>query len=164
MADSIEDCIRKMQSEGRVSSYGVNMDAIGDAQVRECAPGLAMPFSVSADLFCVSCRSMVNEKGFQNVIMNFGQLWGWRRAHFRKARVRRKGKETWETPIDGDAKGFLDCEFVRERLIKFECKFGKNTPTPEQLAWYAAYKRAGVECYIWYPENCEQIASVLRPV
>jgi len=59
------------------------------------------------------------------------------------------------------AKGFFDLELVRERLIKVELKVGYNKPTEEQLAWIESYKTAGVECYVFWPKDWEQIVDVL---
>lgn len=103
------------------------------------------------------------ERDFQNALMKYAKLRGWRRAHFRPARVIRRGKETWETPIDGDAKGFLDIIMLRgNRIVVIECKAGKNKPTADQESWAEAWKAAGAEVYVWYPKDLDLAIKVLE--
>lgn len=103
------------------------------------------------------------ERDFQDTLMKYAKLRGWRRAHFRPARVIRRGKETWETPIDGDAKGFPDLIFLRgSRLVVIECKAGTNVPTVEQAQWILAFERAGAECYVWYPRDLDNAIRILE--
>jgi hypothetical protein len=58
--------------------------------------------------------------------------------------------------------GFPDCVFVRERVVYAELKVGKNQPTPEQYEWLNALAEAGQEVYLWYPDDWQEILSVLR--
>jgi hypothetical protein len=147
-----------------ITGQGVNLDALaGSVPARapdDPRPDLTVRNAVDWFRFSVTnnCRS---ERQLQGAVMTLAKALGWRRAHFRPARVMRGGKEIYETPIDGEGKGFLDLELVRERLVKVELKFGKNKPSEEQLAWLAAYRAAGVECYVWYPRDCETILEVL---
>ncbi len=104
----------------------------------------------------------VNEAGFQKTVVQFARLRGWRIAHFRPARVMRRGRETYETPVAEDGKGFFDLELVRDRLVKVELKVKPNKPSPEQLAWLEAYGKAGVEAHIFYPEDWSKIEEVLK--
>lgn len=110
----------------------------------------------------VLADAAASERQWQDVLMQLAQLFGWRRAHFRPARVMRGGKEIYETPIEGDAKGYLDLEFVRDRLVKIEAKFGKNKPSPEQLDWMAAYHKAGVEVHLWWPRDFDTAVNTLK--
>ena len=104
-----------------------------------------------------------SEAEFQKELCDYARRLGWKIAHFRKVRVQRKGGSVyWETPVAEDGKGFLDLELCRERLVKVELKVKPRKPSPEQLEWVDAYKRAGVEVYVWYPENWPQIEEVLR--
>ena len=72
------------------------------------------------------------------------------------------GKPRYITPVAADGKGFLDLECVRERLTKIECKVRPNKLTPDQELWLAAYKRAGVEAHVFYPEDWDEIVEVLK--
>jgi hypothetical protein len=148
-----------------ITGHGVNLDAVpGLVPVPDRAPLVtttAVNGRLAIELFRRKCEGARNEQAFQGAMMEFAQFTGWRRAHFRYARVLRNGKETYETPIDGDGQGFLDLELVRERLGKIELKHGRNKPTPEQLGWYDAYIAAGVEAYIFWPKDCEAIIEVL---
>lgn len=91
------------------------------------------------------------------------QLFRWRTAGFRAVLVRRPdGSMHYETPIDGDAKGFLDLELVRSpRLIKVELKIDSSV-RPEQKEWIAAYAGIpGVEVYVWRPNDWDEIVRIL---
>lgn len=103
------------------------------------------------------------ERQFTTTLIAFARLHRWRVAHFRSARVMRGGREIYETPVDGDGKGFLDLELVRSpRLIKAELKVGRNKTTAEQDEWYASYEGIpGIERYIWYPEDWNEIERLL---
>lgn len=140
-----------------ITGYGVKEDALA-GPVLDRAPALHLG---AREAFLALVKSSRNEKQFQTCVTNLAAVLGWRWTHIRPARVMRGGKETYETPVDGDAKGMFDCEFVRERLFKAELKYGRNTPTDEQLRWKEWYDRAGVENYIWYPTDAEEIVEVL---
>ena len=68
--------------------------------------------------------------------------------------------------------GFPDCVMGRieptPRLIVAELKVGKNQPTVEQYAWLSLFQYLGtltnglIDGYLWYPEDFEEIAEVLR--
>lgn len=104
----------------------------------------------------------LTERAFQRQVIDLAHLRGWDVAHFRPARVLRGGKETYETPIDQEGKGFFDLFLVRDRLVVIELKVPPNKPTEHQLLWLARYKRAGVEAYIYYPSQWAEIEEVLR--
>ena len=145
-----------------ITSYGVKEDAlVGPVPDRALATTTPVNGQFAIAIFRSKCTAAKNEKMFQDAIMEFAQFNAWRRVHFRPARVLRGGKEIYETPIDGDGKGFPDTEFVRERIVKAELKFGRRKPTAEQLQWLDAYERVGVEAYLWYPKDAEQIIEVL---
>lgn len=103
-----------------------------------------------------------SEAQFQRRLIDYARARGWRIAHFRPARVTRGGKETWETPIAEDGKGFLDLLLLRERPVAIECKVRPRKATPEQEEWLAAWKAAGQEAYLFYPEDHEKINDVLK--
>ncbi len=146
-----------------ITGHGVNLDFVAGA-----VPDRALATTTTAvngqlaiQLFRQKCAAAKNEDAFQSALIEFGQFNEWLIAHFRPARVMVNGEETWRTPVAADGKGFLDLELARERLIKVECKYGRNGPTADQLKWLGAYARSGTECYVWYPRDCEEIIEVL---
>lgn len=113
-------------------------------------------------LLVESLKSATSEHILQCMVVDYAHSRGWRVAHFRKVKVTKAdGTSFWQTPVDADGAGFLDLELVRERLVKIELKFGKNTTTDEQEEWIAAYERAGVEHHVFYPQDAERIIAVL---
>lgn len=137
--------LARAEKDGRVaSSVAVNPAAIA---------GDTSPF---LDL------SGESEKEFQKRLIDFARSRSWGPiAHFRPARVLRRGKNTYETPIGEDGKGFVDLVMLRERLVVIEAKVKKNKRSPEQLAWAEALQRAGVEYYCFYPRDFKEIERVL---
>lgn len=106
----------------------------------------------------------ISEAEFQKLVLEAARLSRWRRAHFRKVRVQRKGGAVyWETPVAADGKGFLDLVLVRSpRVIFAECKRDGERMTPEQELWYAALKACpGVEVYLWKPSDWATIERLL---
>lgn len=103
------------------------------------------------------------EAQFQARFVAYARGKGWNRiAHFRRVRVQRKdGSTYWETPVAEDGAGFLDLELVRDRLVKVELKVRPNKPTAEQEEWLEAYRKAGVEAHVFYPEDFALIEKVL---
>ena len=172
IAESIEDARRRgLIVKETCSKLGEILKTVGDRAVLPDAPAdsefasirpLNIKFVIAATVAKVEAAR--NEREFQVCIKELAKAFGWRVAHFRPAKVVRKGKEKYETPIDGDGKGFLDLELVRERIIKVECKFGNRKLTPEQQEWLAAYRFAGVECHVWYPKNIQKIVEILMPL
>lgn len=106
-----------------------------------------------------------SEEEFQKAVIDLAHAWGWLVAHFRRVRVQRAdGSAYWETPVQADGKGHPDLILVRERVIAAELKVGKNRPTPEQRAWLAAYRGAGLAAYLWRPADWAEVVGVLaRP-
>jgi len=99
-----------------------------------------------------------SEASFLTTVLQFAKVYGWRTAHFRPG-MNRRGE--WQTAVGGDGKGFFDIVLVRERLVVVETKVGRNKLTVDQEAWLEAYKRAGVECYVWWPTDWDEIENVL---
>ena len=78
----------------------------------------------------------ISETAFASQIESLLNIYGWRWMHPRPARVRRGGKDVYETAYSGH-KGFLDYVAVRmPRLLFFELKDEKRAMTPEQEAWF----------------------------
>ena len=103
---------------------------------------------------------MQRERDFQRAVIDLARLTGWRVHHTRPALTRR-GR--WLTPIQGDA-GFPDLVLVRAgRVIFAELKRNGARPTPAQREWLEALQAcAGVECYLWTPNNWQEIVCTLR--
>lgn len=98
------------------------------------------------------------EAGFTKAVLDLAKMHRWRAMHQRPA-MTSKG---WRTAISGDA-GFPDLVLVRgTRLIFAELKVGKNKPTTEQFEWLARLMGAGAECYVWRPEQWDEIAAKLE--
>lgn len=105
------------------------------------------------------------EREFTDQVLEFAQHNGWRTIHIRPARkvADEEGKERWETPIQGDGKGFPDLLMARDnRLVVAELKCGKNKKTPEQIAWLQAFILVGAEVFTWYPHEWDEIVQTLE--
>jgi len=99
------------------------------------------------------------ERDFQRAVVELARLMGWRVHHTRPALTQR-GR--WLTPIQGDA-GFPDLVLCRPpRLILAELKRVGGKLTAEQQAWLEALQAcAGVECYLWTPNDWDAIVRML---
>jgi hypothetical protein len=106
----------------------------------------------------------VSEAEFQQQVIDYAHLRGWRVAHFRKVRVQRKnGSVYWETPVAADGKGFPDLILVKDHgVIAAELKVGRNKPSPEQMSWLTDLENAGVAVFVWTPDNWQDIEETLR--
>jgi hypothetical protein len=99
--------------------------------------------------------------------MQLARHCGFKVAHFRPARVRRGGRETYETPVAGDGKGWPDLFMVHRRtgrVVVAELKIGRNEPTPEQEDWLALFKLTDAVVRVWYDTDWADIEAVLRGV
>ena len=101
----------------------------------------------------------MTEREFQRAVVELARLMGWRVHHTRPALTQR-GR--WLTPIQGDA-GFPDLVLCRPpRLIVAELKRVGGKPTPAQRGWLGALGQcAGVEVYLWTPNDWETIVRTL---
>jgi len=99
------------------------------------------------------------ERDFQRAVVELARLMGWRVHHTRPA-LTQCGR--WLTPIQGDA-GFPDLVLCRPpRLILAELKRVGGKPTAEQQAWLETLAScAGVECYLWTPNDWDAIVRML---
>jgi hypothetical protein len=104
-----------------------------------------------------------SEAEFMRDVFFLARLRGWRVAHFRTARIQRKGGSVYyATPVQADGKGFPDAVLVRAgRVLAVEFKAGKNKTTRAQEEWLDALARAGVETAVWRPEMWSEIEAVL---
>ena len=102
--------------------------------------------------------STVLEKDFQRAVQDALSIFGWRWAHYRAART----EQGWRTPLSGDP-GLPDLISVRgERLLYAELKSARGRLGPGQGEWLAALAGAGVETYLWRPQDWARIDEVLR--
>jgi hypothetical protein len=100
----------------------------------------------------------ITEAEFTRQVLGLAKVHGWRRAHFRPARTA-KG---WRTAVQGDGVGFPDLVLLRgDTLVVAELKCGNNVLTSDQQTWLRAFKDAGAEIYVWWPEDWAAIAEVL---
>lgn len=101
----------------------------------------------------------MKEKSFAHQVEYLFDLYGWRWCHYEPA-VRQSG--SWATPLRGD-KGEPDYRAVRSgRLVFVEIKGDGGRLTKEQKLWIADLVEAGVETYVWHPEDLEIAKEVLR--
>jgi hypothetical protein len=101
------------------------------------------------------------EREFQRDVLELARAHGWRRAHFAPARVRRGGKESYETPVRGDGRGFPDVILVREVVIVAELKTDTGRLTEDQRQWLAAFRAAGIAASVWRPRDMDLIRKAL---
>lgn len=95
---------------------------------------------------------VVTERELQAGVVELARLLGWRVAHFRPARVRRGGRDTYETPVAADGKGFPDLVLVRGgHLLFVELKTDTGRLSPEQQDWLLLLTRAGARTFVWRP-------------
>lgn len=107
-------------------------------------------------------RTDLSEAAFQDLVIEYAQLRGWRVHHTRSARTKRG----YRTPIQGDA-GFPDLVLARNGYVHFaELKAEKGRTTRDQEAWideleaYAASRTH--ETHLWRPSDWAEIQEVLR--
>lgn len=100
-----------------------------------------------------------SESDLSAFVNDFARLAGWRRIHFRPAKV----GERWTTALEGDV-GFPDWTLVRgDRLVFAELKSQKGRMGPGQPEWLHDLGQVpGVETYVWRPSDIDEIKRVLR--
>ena len=113
----------------------------------------------------------LTERDFMRQVTELAELFGWQWAHFRPAMT----TTGWRTAVSGPlGKGWPDLVLVRpnaapRRLAFVELKRDGAKTQPDQdrvldvlddLRWSSAL--AGVETYVWRPEDWPQIETILR--
>ena len=99
-----------------------------------------------------------SETEFTNLVLELAAFKGWMTLHIRPGRT----ADSWRTPVQGDGVGFPDIFAVRPpRLVAAELKVGYNKVTPAQQAWLATLAAAGVETFVWYPKDWDEIKGIL---
>ena len=116
-----------------------------------------------------SCVNLQTESEFESAVVELAHLRGWRCAGFRPARVTRQGRETWETPVKYDGKGWVDLVLVRPsstaakgRILFIELKSEQGTLSQEQKEWARAIIDAGGEWYCWKPSKWQELEATLK--
>lgn len=102
----------------------------------------------------------VSESSFQSTVIGLAKLHGWRVVHHRPC-LNQRGK--WLTPSTGDS-GFPDLVLARPHIGDFvvaELKAHKGRLSDGQRVWLDTLLRAGVEAYVWYPRDLDQIKKRL---
>ena len=85
----------------------------------------------------------MSERALTKAIVQLATRLGWRVHHTADSRSLRTHHP-----------GLPDLLMVRRtRLVAAELKVGNRKPTDAQDAWLAALSVAGVEAYLWRPEN-----------
>jgi hypothetical protein len=98
----------------------------------------------------------MTERQWQQLVIDFARLTGWRVAHFRPAMVR-SGR--WATPMQGDV-GFPDLILARNgEVVAAELKV-KGKVTPEQQAWIDELG-GDVRACVWRPQDWPTVQLVL---
>jgi hypothetical protein len=95
---------------------------------------------------------------FTSQVIDLARLLRRRFSHFRPART----AHGWETPIQGDGRGFSDLVLVRVCVILAELKSRTGRVSADQQAWLEAGQTAGAEAYVSRPADLTTIADVLR--
>ena len=107
------------------------------------------------------------EADFTTWVIDTAHLYGWKCAHFRPARVMRKGKETWETPFSADGKGFPDLVLThpskRRPLWFIELKSETGKVSPEQKDWlWLLSVSPSAQAAVWRPSDRDKITRTLK--
>jgi hypothetical protein len=98
------------------------------------------------------------EAEFQTMLIRFAQLNGCR-VHHQRPGLMRSGK--WCSAIQGDP-GFPDTVISKGRRVwMWELKVGDNPPTPDQLRWLEAFRRAGIPADVLRPSDWAKVEEVL---
>lgn len=157
---AIEKMIENARKEGRI---------VTEVASRAETPGsgFASPEPVafvSLELLAEAVKAAKSEQQFSELFHALARKFAWKAMHIRNVLVKQGDHCHYETPYTGDGKGEFDWQLLRDCLLKVELKFGRNKPTPEQIDRLADYKQAGVEAYIWWPSDWDEIVARLsRP-
>lgn len=103
----------------------------------------------------------MTEREFQDAVVKLAQLLGYRVAHFRNARTTSGGHAT---PVAYDGRGFPDLVLCRpgDRVIFAELKSQRGRLSDHQHAWIDDLTDAGIETYVWRPDDWDDLEQTLR--
>ncbi len=123
-------------------------------------------------------KAKQSEKEFQRMVVQLARLLGWKCVYFRPARVVRRGVETYETPVGGDAAGWPDLVLARVerpaggdgvrgpgrlRIIFAELKSETGRVDPLQREWaeLLSHGQTEVQYCLWRPSQWDSIQATL---
>jgi hypothetical protein len=93
-------------------------------------------------------RPELTERQFQKQVVELATMLGW---------------ESWHHLYSpGTRSGVPDLHLLRERLVVVELKRRGGKTTPAQDLMLGLYRKAGVETYVWRPDDWDEIVAVLR--
>ncbi len=99
------------------------------------------------------------EKDFQRAVLELARVCKWRCLHIRPAMT----QHGWRTPLSADGVGFPDILALRgDDIIVAELKAGTGRLSTEQREWLRAFQEAGIDAYVWRPDDWPEIATVLK--
>lgn len=114
-------------------------------------------------------NSLQTEADWQKTLISYAHLMGWLVATFRPARVLRHGKETYETPVGADGRGWPDLVLVKTIfsgdtvILASELKSESGKISTSQAMWLENMdKVAGVFAFVWIPSQFQDISDVLQ--
>lgn len=93
----------------------------------------------------------VTEKQFEAQVKSAAQLRGFEYYH------------TWRS--DHSPSGFPDCFMIHRetyRVIAAELKSEKGKLTELQKYWLDLFEKAGIETYVWFPSDIDEVLAVLE--
>jgi len=100
----------------------------------------------------------MNEKQFQEAVLQTAKVFGWKVAHFRAART----ASGWMTPVAADGKGWPDLVLVGHGRVLFrELKTDKGTLTAEQQEWGEWLTANRQDWAVWRPKMWTTVVSQL---
>jgi hypothetical protein len=159
--------LKKMIAEGRVTSKGVNYEALTPVSRAFVKGQEDMLAAVANNSKLINFGLVLNhidpafvqEDYFQEVFEAATISWGWWTFHFRPAR---KADGTWSTPVSGSGAGFLDNVCVRERVVYAELKREDGELTFEQAKLVERLQEAREEVYVWKPSDWKDIVTIMQ--
>lgn len=143
---------RASRRGGRTSVSGSDSDTTG------AAPAVGRTRNARSDRAAPSpTRPVESEDDFQAFVTETATTYGWKWAHFRKAKVR---GDRWATPQSGDP-GFPDLVLSRDGVVLVvELKSDKGGFRPGQKEWLAALGPRG---RLWRPRDKQAVIDELKP-
>lgn len=100
----------------------------------------------------------MDEKTWQQQVIDTAHMFGWRVAHFRPLLDSHK---RWRTPVQADGKGWPDLVLVRDTVLFVELKTDTSDLEPDQRLWLNLLTNAGVETAVWRPRDAEAVMQRL---
>lgn len=93
----------------------------------------------------------VSEAVWQAQIKTWAERGGWHFFHITNCEHYRRNKA-----------GFPDCVLIRGTVLMVaELKKESGKTTPEQEAWLAAFRLAGIQAFVWRPSDADEVERLL---